>query len=82
MTELDQKIQRIAEAFIQVLTAQREQSGWSELAHKKLNKIPSLVNLKDSISHLIKGKDEATVFKKSEYLMGQLFSEQFLKILR
>ncbi len=79
MTELDQKIERIAEAFIQVLTAQREQSGWSELAHKKLNKIPSLANLKDSISHLIKGKDEATVFKKSEYLMGQLFSEQFLK---
>jgi hypothetical protein len=79
MTELAQKIENVAEAFIQALTAQREQGGWSALAHTKLSNVPSLINLKDNISQLIKGKDEATIFRKSEYLIGQLFSEQFLK---
>jgi len=78
MTELEQKTQRIAAAFIEALTHQRHQGGWSGLAETKLNSVASLQTIQDSLQNLIKGKDESTVFRKSEYLMGQLFSEKFL----
>lgn len=79
MNDSEPKTQKITEIFLHFLKVQKDQEGWSSLAHEKLGKVTQLNNLRKSIQQLVQGKDSEEIAKRCEYLISQLFSEKFLR---
>ena len=79
MNDSEPKTQKITEIFLHFLKVQKDQEGWSSLAHEKLGKVTQLNNLRKSIQQLVQGKNSEEIARRCEYLVSQLFSEKFLR---